>query len=111
MSEIEQSPEPGTKEAVEPPEGGGFFTRLEDRFVPHAEHAEADVSTWAADVSTALRDHAGTVFDVSGDLMSLVKLIDPADAPLFAAAEALVPKVYAMVQKATALAQGALKST
>jgi hypothetical protein len=87
----------------------GFFTREAERFLPGVRHAEAEAGRIAGDVSTALQDHAGTVFDVAGDVFGVLKLIDPADAPLIAAAEALVPKVLAMVEKATALAQGALK--
>jgi hypothetical protein len=103
----ETSPEP----ASPPPAAGGPLTRAENWFRGHAGHAEADAAAFAADVSTALRDHAGTVFDVAGDVVQLAKLADPADAPLFAALDALVPKVLAMAESAARIAQGALKST
>lgn len=92
-----------------PAAGTGFFTRMEEKILPHAEHLEADVAHVIADAGTAIQDHAGTVYDVSGDVLALLRMIDPADAPLAAAAEALLPKVFAMVAKATALAQSAQK--
>ena len=85
---------------------GGFFIKAAEHLLPHLEHAEADAGRIAADVSAALREHAGTVFDVSSGILGM---LDPADAPLIAAAEALEPKVYAMAEKAAALAAAALK--
>ena len=91
---------------VNPP---GFFTREAERLLPGARHAEADAGHLAADVKAALQDHAGQVFDVAGDCGQLLRLIDPADAALAAAAEALLPKVLAMAERAAALASATLK--
>ena len=88
---------------------GGFFIKAAEHLLPHLEHAEADAGRIAADVSAALREHAGTVFNVSSGILGMLKMIDPADASLFAAAQALEPKVYAMAEKAAALAAAALK--
>lgn len=92
---------------VPPPAAPGFFTRAEEKILPHFEHAEADAAGFIASAGTDIQDHAGTVYEVAAGIFGVVKLIDPADAPLAAAAEALVPKVLAMVAKATALAQAA----
>jgi hypothetical protein len=99
--------EPVPESPPEPAEPG-FFTRTAEHLLPHLEHGEAEAGHIAADVNAALRDHAGVVFDVAGDFFAVLKLIDPADAPLAAAAEALLPKVLQMVEKATALASATL---
>ena len=96
--------DPGPAKPQEP----GFFSREAQRLLPHAERAEAEAGRIAADVLAAIQDHAGQCFDVAGDALLLLRLIDPADAALFATASALVPKVLAMVEKATALAQAKL---
>jgi hypothetical protein len=102
MTEISPDPPAGT----EP----GFFPRLEDRVLPHAQHAEAGAAAFAADVSTALRDHAATVLRGTADAMDVLRLIDPADADLFAEAEALVPRLLGMAESAARIAGAALKS-
>lgn len=96
--------DPGPAKPPEP----GFFSREAQRLLPHVQHAEAETGRIAADVLAAIQGHAGQVYDVAGDCIKLLELIDPADAPLFAAASALVPKVLAMVERATALAQAKL---
>ena len=101
-----------TESAPESPLEGtepGFFTRAAERILPHAEHAEAEAGHIAADISAGLRDHATTVFAVSSGILDILRMLDPADAPLIAAAEALEPKVYAMAEKVAALASAALK--
>jgi hypothetical protein len=108
MTETPQAPESASPPLPEPDQGG-FFTREFGKILPHAERTEAEAGQVAADVKAALQDHAGTVFDVSGDVLAVLKLIDPADAPLAAAAGALLPKVLAMAEKAAALASAALK--
>jgi hypothetical protein len=90
------------------PDAPGFFTREAQRLLPHIEHAEAEAGHIAAEVQAALQDHAGTVYGVADGFLTVLKMIDPADAALFTAASALVPKVFAMVEKATALAQSKL---
>ena len=105
MTETSQAAVP----APAAPAAPGYFERLEDKILPHARHAEADVSSWAADIRAALQDHAGSVFDVAGDVVQLAKLADPADASLFAALDALVPKVLAMAESAARIAGAALK--
>lgn len=105
MTTPEQPASPAAPAAPQP----GFFTREAERLLPRAEHAEADAGHLAADVKAALQDHAGQVFDVAGDALQLLKLIDPADAALAAAAEALLPKVLAMAERAAALASATLK--
>jgi hypothetical protein len=106
MSTPEQQPpiDPGPAHPAEP----GFFERAAEHILPHLEHAEADAAYITAGVAAALQDHAGTVFSVAADVFTVLKLIDPADAALFTAASALVPKVLAMVEKVTALAQSKL---
>ena len=102
--------ETAVPEAAPPAQGEpGFFERQIERVLPRAEAAEGEVAHIAADVKAALQDHASTVFDVSGDLMALLKLVDPADAPLAAAVQALVPKVLTMAGTAASLASAALK--
>jgi hypothetical protein len=98
----ESPPEPAN------PPAEGPIEHVADWFHNHGAHAEAEAGHIAADVNAALRDHAGVVFDVAGDFFAVLKLIDPADAPLIAAAEALLPKVLTMVEKATALASATL---
>ena len=105
MTTPEQPASPAAPAAPQP----GFFTREAERLLPRAEHAEADAGHLAADVKAALQDHAGQVFDVAGDALQLLSLIDPADAALAAAAEALLPKVLAMAERAAALASATLK--
>ena len=109
MSESDpETPPEGTA-----PEGGeeeGFLERAAGHLLPHLEHAEAEAGHISAEVRAELQEHAVTVFGVAGEVLSVLKAVDPADAALFAAAGALVPKVYAMVEKAAVLAQGALKS-
>ena len=93
-----------------PPEPAepGFFTRTAEHLLPHLEHGEAEAGHIAADVNAALRAHAATVYRAAAGVFDVLELIDPADAPLVAAAETLLPKVYAMVEKATALASATL---
>ena len=102
----ETAPEPPAAPA--PPAAEGPLGHAADWFRARAGHVEAEAGHIAADVNAALRDHAGTVYDVAGDFFAVLKLIDPADAPLVAAAEALLPKVLQMVEKATALASATL---
>ena len=101
-------PSPESPPEPAPPAADGPLGHMTDWFHAHAGHAEAEAGHIAADVNAALRDHAGTVFDVAGDFFAVLNLIDPADAPLVAAAEALLPKVLQMVEKATALASATL---
>lgn len=90
-----------------PPEQGGFFTRAEHALLPHLEHGEAEAEHVLADAAALARDHAGQVYSIAGELMTVLKLIDPADAALFTAAEAFLPKLFALVMKVTADAQAA----
>ena len=101
----ESPPEPA------PPAPEGPLGHAADWFRSRAGHAEAEAGHVAADVSAVLQDHAGVVFSFADGFLSMVKMIDPADAPLIAAAQALVPKVYAMAEKAAALAAAALKGS
>jgi hypothetical protein len=103
----ETSPEP----ASPPPAAGGPLTRAENWFRGHAGHAEADAAAFAADVTTALRGHASAVLRGTADAIDVLKLIDPADADLFSAAEALVPELLGMAESAARIAGAALKST
>lgn len=95
--------------ASTPPPQPGPVERLVEKITGHAEHAETSALHIADDVKTAIQDHAGTVFDVASGLLGVAKLIDPADAELFAAISALVPKVLGMAETAAALAGAALK--
>jgi len=88
------------------PQPPGFFEREIGKILPRAE---ADAAEAAADVATALRDHAGTVFDVAGDVIAVAGYVDPADATLLAALDALVPKVLAMAESAASVAGAAMR--
>ncbi len=99
----ESPPEPA------PPAAEGPLGHAADWFRSHAGHAEAEAGHIAADIATGLREHAGIAFEVSSGILGILRMLDPADAPLIAAAEALEPKVYAMAEKAAALAAAALK--
>ena len=78
---------------VVPQDHPGFLGRalghLEGRAGPVIEHA-------AADVSSFLLGHRQEILDVTGYVVSLIKLIDPADSALLDAAEGLVPKLLAL---------------
>ena len=99
----ESPPEPA------PPAAEGPLGHAADWFRSQAGHAEAEAGHIAADIATGLREHAGIAFEVSSGILGILRMLDPADAPLIAAAEALEPKVYAMAEKAAALAAAALK--
>jgi hypothetical protein len=102
MSEPVPEPEPPAPVPASPQPG--FFTRLKDDVLPHAEHAEADIATGIGDVASALEDHAGTILDITAEAVAVLKLADPADAVLFSAIAALVPKVLDMAVKAKTIA-------
>jgi hypothetical protein len=89
----------------------GPLGHVADWFQHHGQHAEADLAVIAADSRTFLTGHASLILDFSGDAMALLDLVDPADAALFAAVRALVPKAIAAGQSALALASAALKGT
>ena len=93
------SEQPAAQPPAAPAKPGepGFFTRLEDKILPKAE---ADAAKVAASLASALQDRSGEALDVAGDFLALVKLIDPADAPLATAAQALLPKMIAMAENA-----------
>jgi hypothetical protein len=103
-SVTDQAPEPA------PVAAEGPITHVADWFRDHGGHAEAEAGHIAADISVALQDHAGTVFDVAGDGVALLKLIDPADAALASAAAAFLPKLLGMAGSAARVAAAALKS-
>jgi hypothetical protein len=90
----------------------GIITRLEERFLPHAEaalrDAEADGLKLTAGFSGALQAHSGTVFSIAGEVTSLLELVDPADDAVVKALASLLPKVYSAAGSAAALAQAAL---
>jgi hypothetical protein len=95
-----------------PPQQPGLIGRLEERLLPHAEHAVQDAEAGGlrltADFAGALQGHAGEVFDLAGDVVGLLKLVDPADDAAVAALAALIPKAYAITASVTRLAQAAL---
>lgn len=97
MTEQAAAPEPASAEPAPP----GFFTRLEDKILPRAE---ADAARITIDVAAAVQAHAGQVFDVAGDVLALLKLVDPADAALASSAAALLPKVLGMAESAAKVA-------
>jgi hypothetical protein len=77
----------------------GFFGRAEravEHVFPRAEH---DTAALAA----AVHRHAPAVFTVAGDLLPLLAAIDPANAAALETAEALLPKVLAMINGAAGL--------
>jgi hypothetical protein len=89
---------------------GGWFTHELGKLIPHAKHAETEVADIVADSRNFVTGHAGIVLDFTGDAMALLDLVDPADAALFAAVKALVPKAIAAGQSALTLASAALKA-
>ena len=109
MSESETTASPSTQALAAPAPHEGPLGHVADWFQHHGQHAEADLAAIAADSRTFLTGHAGLILDFSGDAMALLDLIDPADAALFAAIRALVPKAIAAGQSALALASAALK--
>jgi hypothetical protein len=102
---VPASPAPAAPAPHEGPLG-----HIGDWFGRHGQHAEADLAAIAADSRSFLTGHASVVLDFSGDAMALLDLVDPADAALFAAVRALVPKAIAAGQSALALASAALKA-
>jgi len=77
----------------------GFFGRA----VEHIEHALPRAGHDTAELAAAIHAHAPAVFSVAGDLLPLLAAIDPANAAAVATAEALLPKVLAMINGATGL--------
>jgi len=76
---------------------GSFFHR-----------ADADAEALAARLQSLLQDRSGEALDVAGDFVALVRLVDPAMAPLAAAVQALLPKVLSMAENAARDARNAL---
>jgi hypothetical protein len=77
----------------------GFFGRAVEHIEAALPRAEHDTAALAA----AVHAHAPAVFSVAGDLLPLLGAIDPANAAAVATAEALLPKVLAMINGATGL--------
>ena len=75
---------------------GDFFHR--------GEQDMAAVIARAPGIEAAIRDHAGQVFDVAGEVLSLLSLIDPQAAPAVAAGDLVLAKVLSMVTSAAAIA-------
>lgn len=98
MTEIAPPPPP-------PAPVPGFFSREIARLLPHAE---TDAAKVIGRMAGLLQDRGGEALDVAGDFLALVKLIDPADAPLVTAAQALLPKVLGMAENAARDARTAL---
>jgi|HubBroStandDraft_6_1064221.scaffolds.fasta_scaffold1518704_1 hypothetical protein len=112
-----------TEQPAQPPQGApvppaspvpphqGPLEHLAARFLPHAEavihDAEAEGLKLTAEFSAALQGHAGEVFDIAGDVMGLLKVIDPGDAVAVEALAALIPKAVAVAGSAARLAQAA----
>lgn len=71
----------------------GPVERLIERFRPEAEHAGREAAVLGEDVRAAILDHRAGLFDLAGDVLGVLKLADPADAPLAGAAEGLLLKV------------------
>jgi hypothetical protein len=101
----ESPPEPAN------PPAEGPIGHLDGWFHAHGAHAEAEAGHIATDIATGLREHAAVAFRVSSEILDILGMIDPADAPLIAAAQALEPKVYAMAERAASLAAAALKGS
>lgn len=108
----EQAPE--TTPAAAPPAAGepGPITRLAEKFHLGGElhAAEHVVATVATDVQT-LAGHHSAIFAVVAEMLHLVEVLDPADAPAIAAAEALLPKLFAMAASAAAAGSVSLKAS
>lgn len=103
MSETPAQP-PAPPAVPAEPAQAGFFERIAEH-LPHSGHAAADGAVFAEDVKAAIKAHAGTCFDVAGDVLQLLELADPGDA----AAEELAGKVLAMAGSAAKIA-GAVHS-
>ena len=96
--------QPGVQVAAAPPPAPapGFLERtlgkLEGRAAPVIEGIVSDLAA-----------HRQVILDVGTDAVALLKLIDPADAALVAAAEALVPRILDVASEAGKIA-GAVRS-
>jgi hypothetical protein len=111
LSETTQAPPPAPvpPAAVELIPGAEPHTGFLERVLHpgEARHAAAETARVAPVVAAAVRDHASTVFDVAGDVLAVVKLVDPGNTAAIGAAEALLPKVLAMTTSAAGLVAAA----
>lgn len=101
MTGMPAQPAPPAAPSAQP----GYFQRAEQAVQRILPHAGAVALEDATRIETAVKDHAGTVFDVAGDVLAILKLIDPADAPAITAAQVLIPKVLAMAESAARIGQ------
>lgn len=106
MSETPEVPEAAAPEA----EHAGWFSTELGKLLPHARHLETGAADVASDSGAYLTGHASAVLDFTGEAMALLDLVDPADAALFAAVRALVPKAITAGQSALALVSAALRN-
>lgn len=106
MPDPDQPPAPAanTPAPAQAEQHGGFISTAES-WLHRAETAPA-----AARLISAVRDHAGVVFDVAGDAVTVLKLINPADAAAVTAAEAFLAKVLTMTESAAQIASAAQAS-
>jgi len=75
---------------------GDFFHR--------GEQDMAAVIARAPGIEADIKAHAGQVFDVAGEVLSLLSIVDPQAAPLVAAGDLVLAKVLSMVTSAAAIA-------
>jgi hypothetical protein len=97
-----QPPKPATPAA--PPAHETLGQRIGGWF----DHGEQDAAKLAAGFQSLLQDRSGEALDVAGDFLALVKLVDPAAAPLASSVQALLPKVLSMAENAARDARTAL---
>ena len=89
---------------------GRLVERVEARFDPDVKRVEQAAAGLTDAAKAFLTDHASTVYDVTGDLIGAIKLIDPSDTAALAAFQALLPKVVAVAGNVSDLLEAALKS-
>lgn len=107
MSEPTQTSAPATPPAVPAAPAhatSGFFERIEERFLPHGQHAASEGIQLATEGKSDLVAHQSQVFSIAGDILDLLRGVDPDDSPLYAKVAALVPKAYALAGSALDLA-------
>lgn len=103
MPDPDQPPAPAavTPPPAQAPQHGNLITTAEG-WLHRAETSPATTR-----FISAVRDHAGVVFDVAGDAVTILKLINPADAAAVTAAEAFLAKVLTMTESAAQIASAA----
>lgn len=103
-----EQPQQPAPPAAQPAPQPGFIGRLEEKILPHAEAAAATAKTITAELSAGIQEHSGVAWDVAGDVVNLLKVIDPNDDAAVAALAALLPKAVTLAASAARIAGAVL---